>query len=435
MQKIAVVGAGYVGLVTAACLAEIGNRVICIDSDPAKLAALAKGKMPIYEPGLAELVAGNRRAKRLTFTDSIRDAVKKSDIVFICVGTPARTDGGADLAAVENVATEIASALNGYKVIVGKSTVPAETGARIRRTIGLNNPGGYEFDVVSNPEFLREGQAISDTFHPDRIVLGLDSKRAEAIMRRLYAPIKAPIVVTNIPTAEIIKHACNCFLATKISYINAIAQICERINADVESVAEGMGLDKRIGRAFLNAGAGFGGYCFPKDLDAFIFMAEQKGYDFGLLKEVRRINGDQARFLLKKIEDTLWNIKGKTIGVLGISFKPETDDIRNSISMELMKALCAAGARVQAYDPQAMAKARKSLSGVTYCANAYAAARGAHCLLILTEWKEFTQLDLGKVKNLLNQPLVIDGRNMFDPEKMRKLGFVYNCMGRGCPQI
>lgn len=430
MQKIAVIGAGYVGLVTATCLAEMGNRVICVDNDPKKLNALKKGVIPIYEPGLKELVLKNKRSKRLAFSHQIAEATRKSDIVFICVGTPARDNGEADLAAVEKVATQIGKALNGYKVIVGKSTVPAETGEHIRRTIQLSNPKKFPFDVVSNPEFLREGQAISDTFKPDRIVLGLDSTRAEKIMRALYAPIKAPIVVTNIPTAEIIKHACNCFLATKISYINAVAQICERINADVEKVAEGMGLDKRIGRSFLNAGAGFGGYCFPKDLDAFIYMAGEKGYDFDLLKAVRAINAEQAKYLLRKIEKALWIVKGKTIGVLGLSFKPETDDIRNSIALDIVKALVAAGAKVKAYDPKAMGKAKAALPRITYCASAYEACRDSHCLVVLTEWKEFAQLDMAKVRRLLCQPLVIDGRNMFDPAAMKKLGFVYKCVGR-----
>jgi len=431
MQKVAVIGAGYVGLVTATCLAELGNRVICVDNDTKKLNALKKGLIPIYEPGLKELVLKNKKARRLSFIHSIQDATKKSDIIFICVGTPARADGGADLIAVEKVASLIAKSMNGYKLIVGKSTVPAETGMHIKQTISLNNPGHHEFDVVSNPEFLREGQAIHDTFHPDRIVVGVESKRAEDVMRSLYSPLKAPIVVTNIPTAEIIKHACNCFLAAKISYINALAQICERINADVEKVAEGMGLDKRIGRAFLNAGAGFGGYCFPKDLDAFIHLAQSKGYDFELLKAVRKINAEQMKLMLKKVEEALWIVKGKTIGVLGLSFKAETDDVRNSISIEIIRSLMAAGAKVKAYDPKAMEKARAELKGVSFCRNAYEAAKGSDCLLVMTEWEEFRELDLKKVKSLLRQPVVIDGRNMFDPKAMKKHGFAYKCVGRG----
>ena len=431
MQKVAVIGAGYVGLVTAVCLAELGNRVICIDNDTRKINSLKKGVMPIYEPGLKELVQKNRKAGKLQFIHSIGEATKKSDIIFICVGTPARADGGADLIAVEKVASLIAKAMNGYKLIVGKSTVPAETGMHIKQTISLNNPKRYDFDVVSNPEFLREGQAIHDTLHPDRIVIGVDSKRAETAMRRLYAPIKAPIVVTNIPTAEIIKHACNCFLSTKISFANALAQICERINADVEKVAEGMGLDKRIGRAFLNAGAGFGGYCFPKDLDAFIHLAQVKGYDFELLKAVRKINIEQKKLILKKVEDALWIVKEKTIGVLGLSFKPETDDTRNSISLEIIRELIASGAKVRAFDPQAMDKAKAELKGVKYCRSAYEAAKGSDCLLVMTEWDEFRSLDLKKLKTLLRQPVVIDGRNMFDPAHMKRNGLVYKCVGRG----
>lgn len=434
MQNIAVIGAGYVGLVTATCLAELGNRVICVDNDRRKLEALKKGTIPIYEPGLKELVAKNRKAKRLIFSHSIKEATQGSEIIFICVGTPPRRDGAADLSVVEKVCVQIAKAMNGYKVIVGKSTVPAQTGERIKHTIELNNPHGHDFDVVSNPEFLREGQAIKDTFHPDRIVLGVETKRAEKIMRGLYSKTKAPILVTNIATAEIIKHASNCFLATKISYINAIAQLCERINADVEMVAEGMGLDQRIGRAFLNAGAGFGGYCFPKDLDAFIHMAEERGYDFALLKAVRRINCEQQRHLLKMIEDALWNIKGKTIAVLGLSFKPDTDDTRNSISLEIIRALIAAGAKIKAYDPRAMKKAAAEVPRARYCSSAYEACRDSHCLLIMTEWEEFSRLNLEKLKKLMYQPLVIDGRNMFEPAGMKKAGLVYKCVGRGCLQ-
>jgi len=430
MQKIAVIGTGYVGLVTAACLADLGNQVICVDSDRKKLGNLKKGIIPIYEPGLEELIAKNRKLKRISFANSIKEATQKSEIIFICVGTPPQADGAADLSAVEKVASEIARAMKSYKVIVGKSTVPAETGERIKHTVKMIKQGKADFDVVSNPEFLREGQAIHDTMHPERIVIGCESRRAESIMRKLYQPIKAPIVVTNIATAEIIKHACNSFLSTKISFINAIAHICERVNADVEKVAEAMGLDKRIGRQFLNAGAGFGGYCFPKDLDAFIHLAEKKGYDFELLKAVRKINEGQKKILLKKIEDALWVIKGKNIAVLGLSFKPNTDDIRNSVAIEMIKMLQHAGAGIKAYDPKAMPKAKAELAKVTFCKDAYAAARNSDCLLIMTEWVEFKSLDLKKVKKLLRQPVIVDARNMFEPTKMKEMGFVYKCMGR-----
>lgn len=436
MFNIGVIGAGYVGLVTAACLAELGNKVICVDNDLKKIQSLKKGIMPIFEPGLDELIAKNRKAKRLSFASAIREAAEKTDIVFICVGTPPRADGAADMAAVARVASEIASCIKGYKVIVGKSTVPAQTGERIKQTIELYSKGvkKLDFDVVSNPEFLREGQAIHDTFHPDRIVIGVESKRAEKIMRELYKPIDAPVIVTNIPTAEIIKHACNCFLSTKISFINMIARLCEKIGADVEKVAEGMGMDKRIGRAFLNAGAGFGGYCFPKDLDAFIHLGEQKGCDFELLKGVRRINQEQKDIILKKIEESLWVMKNKTIAVLGLSFKPETDDVRNSIAVDIVRQLVKMGTKVRAFDPQAMAKAKQELTGseVSYCKSAYDAAKGSDCLLVMTEWNDFSGLDLGKLKKLMNQPVIVDGRNIFDPKKARSAGFTYSCVGRPC---
>jgi UDPglucose 6-dehydrogenase len=430
MQRIAVIGTGYVGLVTAACLSDLGNQVICVDSDRKKLENLKKGIIPIYEPGLEALITKNRKKKRISFTHSITDATKKSEIIFICVGTPAQADGGADLAAVEKVATEIAKAINGYKVIVSKSTVPTQTGDKIRQTIVSLAGKNAAFDVVSNPEFLREGQAISDTMHPDRIVIGVATKRAETIMRQLYSPIKAPILVTNIATAELIKHAANSFLSTKISYINALANICEKVGADVEKVAEGIGMDKRIGRQFLNAGPGFGGYCFPKDLDAFIHIAQKNGYDFELLKAVRKINEDQKKVVFKKIEDTLWIIKDKTIAVLGLSFKPNSDDIRNSISIELVKSLKTHGARIRAYDPEAMDKAKLAVKGVTFVKDPYQAAKGANCVLIMTDWLEFAKLDLAKIKKLLSQPIIVDTRNMFDPARMKSLGFIYKCIGR-----
>jgi len=431
MQRAAVIGAGYVGLVTATCLAELGHTIICVDNDKRKLENLKKGIMPIYEPGLEELVARNRKARRLIFSSSIKEAAQHSEVVFICVNTPPLPNGGADLSAVEGVAAEIAEVMNGYKVIVGKSTVPAETHKRIQETIERISKGKADFDVASNPEFLREGHAVSDTLHPDRIVIGVESSRAEKMMRRLYRPIKCPVLVTNITTAEIIKHACNSFLSTKISFINAVAAICERVGADVEMVAEGMGYDKRIGRQFLNAGAGFGGNCFPKDLDAFIYIAESKGYNFELLKAVRKINHDQKKLLIKKMQDALWIIKGKTVAVLGLSFKPLTDDIRNSIAVEMVKLLQGEGALIKAYDPQAMEKAKQGLKGVKLCKDAYDAARNSDCILVMTEWDEFKKLDLKKVKNLLRQPVIIDSRNIYDPQKMKDLGFIYKCVGRG----
>ncbi|HNQ50924.1 MAG TPA: UDP-glucose/GDP-mannose dehydrogenase family protein [Candidatus Omnitrophota bacterium] len=431
MQKAAVIGAGYVGLVTATCLAELGHRIICVDNDRKKLENLKKGIIPIFEPGLAELVRKNQKAKRLIFSNSIKDAAQGSTVIFICVNTPPLPDGGADLSMVERVASEIGRAMTEYKVIVGKSTVPAETHEKIKRTVRMITKGKGDFDVASNPEFLREGHAVEDTLHPDRIVVGVESKRAEKIMRDLYRPIKAPLLVTNITTAEIIKHACNSFLSTKISYINAVANICERVNADVEKVAEGMGFDKRIARQFLNAGAGFGGNCFPKDLDAFIHLAETKGYNFDLLKAVRKINHDQKKLIMKKVADALWIIKGKTIAVLGLSFKALTDDIRNSIAIDIVKLLKDEGANIRAYDPQALEKAKQALTGVTLCKSAYDACKGADCCLVMTEWDEFRKLDLAKMKKLLRQPIVIDARNIYDPQQMIDAGFVYKCIGRG----
>ncbi len=428
--KVAVIGAGYVGLVTATSLADLGNQVICVDNDRKKLENLKKGIIPIYEPGLKEMVLKNKKAKRLIFTHSIKEATQKSEIIFISVNTPPLPDGGADLSAVERVSSEIAKAMKEYKVIVGKSTVPAETHERIKKAVEMLKSPDVEFDVASNPEFLREGHAVSDTLHPDRVVIGVESRRAEALLRKLYAPLKAPILVTNITTAEIIKHACNSFLSIKISYINAVADICERVNADVEKVAEGMGYDKRIGRQFLNAGAGFGGNCFPKDLDAFIHLADKKGYDFEMLKAARKVNFNQKKLMVKKIEDALWIIKDKAIGVLGLSFKAETDDIRNSIAIDVIEMLLAKGARIKAYDPQAMEKAKKELKGVSFAKDIYDAAKNSDCLLIMVEWQEFQKMDLKKLKKLMRQPIIVDGRNLFDPAKMKEAGFVYKCVGR-----
>ena len=428
MQQVGVVGVGYVGLVTAAVFAELGNNVICNDNDRERINDLQKGRIPIYEPGLKELVKKNK--KRLTFTHSLPELVKKSLIIFICVGTPPRKDGSADLSFVENVTRDIARNIKDYKVIVSKSTVPVETGEWIKRTIKLNNKKRAHFSVVSNPEFLREGTAIKDSLEPERIVLGVEDKKSEKIMRQLFKPIKAPIVVTNIQTAEIIKHASNSFLATKISFINAVACLCEKVGADVTKVAEGMGLDNRIGRAFLNAGAGFGGFCFPKDLEAFIYIAKKAGYDFQLLKEVIRINQDQKKILVKKIEESVWIISGKTIGVLGLSFKPNTDDVRFSISIDVIKMLQQEGAKIKAYDPEAMPKAKKQLKNVKFCQNPYEVAKGADAILIMTEWDEFCKLDLIKFKKQLSQPLIVDARNIFQPANLKKLGFIYKSIGR-----
>ncbi len=429
-MKISIIGSGYVGLVTGACFAELGNTVICADNDADKIAGLKKGACPIFEPGLKELIINNVKAKRLTFSSKSKDAVKNSEIIFIAVGTPSQDSGEADLTGIENVARNIALNLQGYRLIVEKSTVPVQTGEWVKHTLSTYAKANVKFDVASNPEFLREGSAISNFMHPDRIVIGVESKQARDLLVSLYKPLNAPIVVTNIKSAELIKHASNAFLATKISFINAISQICDKVGADVLEVAEGMGLDKRIGRSFLNAGIGYGGSCFPKDLEAFIHISEKNGYNFSLLKDVRHINEEQKRHILKKLKNVLWIIKDKTIAVLGLSFKPDTDDIRNAPSLDLIKDLKSEGAKIKVYDPQSMEKARKVLSGVSFCKDSYQACKGADCLLIVTEWNEFKELDFKKVMKLLKRPLLVDGRNMYEPLKMEKIGFTYVGIGR-----
>lgn len=431
MRTICVVGTGYVGLVTGTCLAEIGHRVVCVDNDARKIRQLKKNTMPIYEPGLEELVAKNVRARRLSFSTDLKAAVKVSEVIFIAVGTPPRDDGSADLSYVENVACEVARTMRSYKLIVDKSTVPVETGENVETTVRRNLRKNVPFDVASNPEFLREGSAVHDTFHPDRIVVGVKTVRAADLLREIFAPIKAPVVVTDIKSAEIIKHASNSFLAMKISYINAVANICERSGADIEKVAEGMGMDRRIGRSFLNAGIGFGGFCFPKDLEAFYWISRKLGYEFNLLREVIDINRNQRAVLVKKIEDALWNLRGKTVAVLGLAFKPDTDDMRYAPSIEIISALQKEGAIVRAYDPQSAHRARLVLKNVHYAKNPYDAMKGADCAVIVTEWEEFRKLDLKRAAKLLKHPIIIDGRNMFDPAAMKKAGFVYRSMGRG----
>lgn len=435
-MNITVIGTGYVGLVTGACFADLGNRVYCVDNNRKKIESLKKGKITIYEPGLKEMVRRNIRDGRISFSTSIKTSVKKSEIIFICVGTPSKENGEADLLALENVSREIAKNINSYKLIVEKSTVPVETGEWVKKTIKTFSAGGgkkrkIRFDIASNPEFLREGSAIEDFMHPDRIVIGVESRKAKKILSNLYKPLNAPIVVTDIKSAEIIKHASNSFLATKISFINAISSICEKAGADIKEVAKGIGLDKRIGKGFLNAGAGFGGSCFPKDLSAFIHIAEKLGYKFDFLEEVKRINEEQKDVIIDKILKLIWNIPGKTIGILGLSFKPNTDDIRNAPSIDIINRLITQGARIKAYDPKAMEKSRGVLQkGITYCKDAYDVARGSDCLVILTGWNEFKELDFRRLKKLLKQPTIVDGRNIYDPKMMKKMGFVYTGVGR-----
>ncbi len=365
-MKLTIIGTGYVGLVTGTCFAEVGHQVICVDNDAAKVKMLQGGGIPIYEPGLQELVQKNVAAGRLSFTNNTAEGVEKSDVIFIAVPTPPQPDGSVDLSFIERVARDIASAMTSYKIVVDKSTVPVKTGERVSETIKRYCKSKVEFDVVSNPEFLREGFAVGDLMKPDRIVVGVRSARAIAAMKEIYTPFKAPIIITDINSAELIKHAANSFLALKISYINAIATVCEAAGANVQQVAEGIGLDERIGRRFLNAGIGFGGSCFPKDLSAFIKISEQVGYEFHLLKEVQRINADQMDRFVKKITDTLWVLRDKKIGVLGLAFKQNTDDVRTSPAIDLCQRLLKEGATLRVHDPKAMEKAKALLPNVTY---------------------------------------------------------------------
>jgi UDPglucose 6-dehydrogenase len=429
-MRICVIGAGYVGLVSATCLADMGNEVICVDNDKEKIEGLKKHIVPIYEPGLDDLITKNMRAKRLFFTSDTKEGIHQSNVIFIAVGTPCKEDGTADLSSVEAVAKEVASETQRYKVIVQKSTVPVMTGKWIRDMMKSYDPDGVSFDVVSNPEFLREGCAITDFMHPDRIVIGAETEKAKGIMRKLYEPLNVPIIFTNIESAELIKYASNSFLAMKISYINAIASICEKVGADVVKVADGMGYDTRIGRGFLNAGVGFGGSCFPKDLSAFIKTAEQIGYDFELLKEVEKLNRAQRELILQKAKELLGTLKGRTIGVLGLAFKPNTDDLREAPAIDIIEKLKKEGAKIKTYDPVAMEKAKAVLRDVQFCKNAYDAADGSDALVIATEWAEFKTLDLGKIKDLLKHPNVIDGRNIYEPQEMKHLGFNYRGVGR-----
>ena len=447
-MQICVVGTGYVGLVTGTCLAEIGHHVVGVDDDRRKIDTLKAGGIPIYEPGLDELVARNRREGRLAFTTELKEGIEAATVVFICVGTPPLEDGDADLSAVEKVARRIGELSSSYKLVVEKSTVPVQTGMWIEKTLMVyGHREQIEFDVASNPEFLREGTAVSDFLHPDRIVVGVEHPRAERLLRGLYEPIvnptfpcpvhtncredgPVPFLVTDIRSAELIKHASNSFLATKISFINSVADLCELVGADVELVAEGMGLDRRIGRAFLNAGLGFGGFCFPKDLQAFVKIAEKCGHDFRLLREVDRINQARIPQMIRKLRDQLWILKDKVIGVWGLSFKPDTDDVRYSPAIALIKQLLTEGAVVRAYDPKAMEKAREALPSLVCCQNPYEVASGADALVVTTEWREFESLDLMQVKGMMQRPLILDGRNLFDREKMRSMGFEYLGVGR-----
>ena len=429
-MKLTIIGTGYVGLVTGACFAEVGHTVICVDNNAEKVKLLQGGGIPIYEPGLEEMVKKNVGAGRLRFTASTKDGVENSDVIFIAVPTPPQADGSVDLSFIESVAREIAAALTSYKIVVDKSTVPVKTGDKVHETIKRYCKAKVDCDVVSNPEFLREGFAVEDLMKPDRIVIGTRSQRPVPAMKEIYAPFKAPVIVTDINSAELIKHAANSFLALKISYINAVSIMCEASGANVQEVANGMGMDARIGRRFLDAGIGFGGSCFPKDLSSFIKMSEQLGYDFRLLKEVQRINAEQMERFIKKITNTLWVLKDKTIGVLGLAFKQNTDDVRMSPAIELCQRLQQEGARLRVYDPQAMEKAKAVLKDVTYVEDMNAVATGSDALVIATEWPEFKKLDLERARRELTHPILFDGRNLFDPAEMEQIGFIYKSVGR-----
>ena len=429
-MKLTIIGTGYVGLVTGTCFAEVGHQVICVDKDAGKVKLLQSGGMPIYEPGLEDLVRRNVAAGRLRFTNSSQDGVENSDVIFIAVPTPPQPDGSVDLSFMESVSREIAQNMTSYKIVVDKSTVPVKTGDNVAETIKRYCKAKVDFDVVSNPEFLREGFAVDDFMKPDRVVVGVRSQRPVQAMRKIYEPFNCPIIVTDINSAELIKHAANSFLALKISYINAISVLCEATGANVNEVANGIGLDTRIGRKFLDAGLGFGGSCFPKDLSAFIKISEQVGYDFKLLKEVQGINAAQMERFVKKIADTLWVLKDKTIGVLGLAFKQNTDDVRLSPAIDLCHRLQKEGAKLRVHDPKAMEKAKAVLRDVEYVENMNDVAEGCDALVIATEWPQFKKLNLDKARKVLTHPIMFDGRNLFDPAEMEQLGFIYKSIGR-----
>jgi UDPglucose 6-dehydrogenase len=438
-MHVAVIGTGYVGLVSGACFSEFGVSVVCVDKDAAKIARLQRGEMPIYEPGLDQLVESNVRAGRLSFSTDAKKAIAGADAIFIAVGTPSRRgDGHADLSYVFGAAEEIAAALTGYAVIVTKSTVPVGTGRKVEAILRKARPGGG-FDVVSNPEFLREGAAIEDFMRPDRVVIGTDSERAREVMRALYRPlflIETPMLFTAIETAELIKYAANSFLATKITFINEIADLCERLGADVQDVAKGIGLDGRIGRKFLHAGPGYGGSCFPKDCLALVRTAQEAKAPLSIVETVVRVNDDRKMHMADKIIQACGGtVAGKTLAVLGLTFKPNTDDMRDSPSLAILPALQRAGAHIRAFDPEGLAEAKKLMPDLTYCGNSYETMEGADALVLITEWNEFRALDLDRVKVLLKTPTVIDLRNIYKPTDMAAAGFFYFSVGRASPEV
>ena len=445
-MEISVIGAGYVGLTTAACLSEIGHHVLCADNDAMKLDSLRAGRVPFFEPHLDELVARNHKSGRLEFTTTEK-AIDFGKALFICVGTPPLENGEADLSAIESVARQIAQSARGYRLIIEKSTVPVQTAQRLAKHMAIYNTNRLDYDVVSNPEFLREGSAVEDFFHPDRIVVGAESARAVALLQEIYQPVlnsrtacpahsicpahvKPTFVVTDTSSAEIVKHASNSFLAMKISFINMIADLCEAAGADIERVAEGIGMDHRIGPAFLRPGIGFGGFCFPKDLQAFVHIGEKMGCNFSLLREVENINVARVEQFVARIKKELWVLRGKTIAVWGLAFKPNTDDVRFAPSLAIIRRLMAEGAKVQAYDPQAVEKTKKEIPEMIYAENPYNAAKGADAILILTEWDEFRGLDWQRLLEAVERPLMIDGRNMLSADEVTSHGFDYVSIGR-----
>ncbi len=443
-MKIAIIGTGYVGLVTGACLAEVGHEVICYDKDEEKINLLQQNKMPIYEPFVEKLVVKNVNQGRLNFSKDFQEAIDFAKAIFICVGTPPSKTGEVDLSAIEKVVQQIAKNLNSYKLIIEKSTVPVQTNLWVEKTLKVYRKKNIDFDIASNPEFLSEGNAVYDFLHPARIVVGVKSKKAQELLKEIYKPIikksfecpihkekcplkekEVPFIITDINSAELIKHASNSFLAMRISYINALADICEKTGANIKDVALGMGLDPRIGKEFLKAGIGFGGFCFPKDLQAFIKMVHKYNYDFRLLKEVEKINQERIKRVMEKLKSHLWILEGKTISVLGLAFKPNTDDIRFSPALKIIKNLLKEKAIVKAYDPKATEKAKREIPKVIYCSDPYQAIENSECLIICTEWAEFKDLDWRKVKRLMNRPLILDGRNMLDKKRFQKLKFEY----------
>jgi len=435
-MKLTIIGTGYVGLTTGACFAEVGHEVTCVDNNPEKIATLLDEKIPIYEPGLAQLVTKNVAAGRLHFTTSTAQGVESGEVIFIAVPTPPMADGSVDLSFIEKVAREVAQTVQpgfGFKVVVDKSTVPVKTGQKVAETIKRYGPKGVEFGVASNPEFLREGCAIEDLLEPDRIVFGTADQRTADVMRRVYSPFNAPVLATDIESAELIKHAANSFLALKISYINSVARICEKSGADVEMVAEGIGMDSRIGRSFLNAGLGYGGSCFPKDIRAFISISESLGYPFELLKQVEKINEGQLEHFLSKIRDTLWVFREKKIALWGLAFKQNTDDVRESVAIKLAQRMLVEGAEIRAWDPEAMETAQRfgNLEGeITFAEDQYSCLDGADALVIATEWPQFAEVNFSEIKKRMRNPMVFDGRNLWNLEDAAAQEIDYYSVGR-----